>query len=129
MSTEENAVFDVAQFELEDFATLEILNKKGDPMLVGGKPVTFDIYGPGSSQAVAWENKQNRDMMNRAVAAARGKAKDVDVRKEMAEKLAAVTKAVNNFPVDGGALAIYQNAKLSFIADQVARFHADTANF
>ena len=47
----------------------------------------------------------------------------------MVEKLVARTRAVNNFPVPGGARAIYANPRLNYITRQAITFMNDDANF
>ena len=46
-----------------------------------------------------------------------------------AERLAGCTESIDNFPIEGGALALYSNPKLSYITDQVIKFLDDTENF
>lgn len=122
--------FDLSAYELDDFAICEINGKKGDGPLIGpdGEPVTIEVWGPGSAAAIAWENKQSRDITNRAMKAARGKHHDIDARRDFVAKLVAHTKAVNHF-IPMTPEELYGNPKLGYISDQVARFMGDTANF
>lgn len=125
--------FDVSKYELEDTAILTVQNAKGDDDLIGAdgtNPVTIELYGSGSRQQVKALHKAGQQAQLRLAALVRGK---VDKRaaeaadKEMAAKLAACTRAINNFPVEPEAL--YLNPKLGYITKQVIRFLDDDANF
>ncbi len=123
--------FDIAQFELEDTATLTVQNARDDgDLLVDGKPVTIRIYGTGSEQFAKAEHRAVNAATNRMQAAFRGKAVKNQAelsQKDLAEKLAACTASIENFPVD--PLALYSNNKLGYIRNQVVKFLADDANF
>lgn len=120
--------FNIADYELQDFGVCEINDKKGDPLKgPNGKQVTIELWGPGSEAAIAWENKQNKAITDRAMKQARGKAIEMDARKDMVSKLVAHTKSINNFPLTPEAL--YGNPKLAHIHDQAWRYMNDTGNF
>ena len=126
-------MFDVTQFELNDTAVLTVQNAKGDDdLLVNGKPVKITLYGTGSSQFAKAEHKAMNAATARMQAAFRGKpiknASEVNAE-ELAEKLAACTANIENFPIEGGALALYSNNRLSYIRKQVVKFLDDDANF
>lgn len=127
------AGFDLSSYELEDTATLTVQNAKGDDDLIGadGKnPVSIDLYGSGSRQAVKALHKAGQAVQNRVHALVRGKVDPKAAEKadaEMVDKLVACTKAVNNFPVD--PVDLYANPKLGYITKQVIRFLDDDANF
>jgi hypothetical protein len=128
-----SALFDVSQFELQDSAVLTVQNvARTDDLLVGGKPVKITIYGPGSAQGVRALHKAGQQAALRMQALLRGKvdkdaAKSADSERVM--KLVGITANIENFPVPGGAVAIYGNPKLIDIADQVEGFFNDKANF
>lgn len=124
--------FDLSQFETTDTATLTVLNPKGDELLVNGEPVTITLYGPGSRQFVNAKYKLDNANQARSIAMLRGKtAKNAaeEMRQQQAEFYAAITVSLDNFPIEGGALALYMNPKLSYITDQVEKFISDTENF
>jgi len=125
--------FDITQFELDDTATLTIQDASlENDLLVDGKPVLFILYGPGSTEHMKAQHKANNAANLRAYAAVRGKAaKDSSELGEQDQnvKLASCTKDITNFPVEGGALAIYSNNKLCYIKKQVEEFLASYANF
>ena len=124
--------FDLSQFETTDTATLTVMNPKGDELLVNGEPVTITLYGPGSKQFVNAKYKLDNANQTRSIAMLRGKtAKNAaeEIRQQQAEFYASITVSLDNFPIDGGALALYMNPKLSYITDQVEKFISDTENF
>ena len=126
-------MFDVTQFELNDTAVLTVQNAKGDDDLkVNGLPVKITLYGTGSEQFAKAEHKAMNAATARMQAAFRGKpiknASEVNAT-ELAEKLAACTANIENFPIEGGALALYSNNRLAYIRKQVVKFLDDDANF
>ena len=124
--------FDLAAFEAADTADLQVLNPKNEPVLVEGKPVTITLYGPGSTFYAKAQARLNDALSTRSFAALRGKPLKETAEEQqllIAEKLAACTKVISNFPIDGGALALYTNPKLGYITNQVSQFIEDWANF
>lgn len=124
--------FDLSQYELEDTAILNVLNAQGDDDLIGpdGNPVTIELYGPGSTQAVNVDRKNGQRAAARMQALVRGKVgknEALDAEAEAVERLVALTKKINNFPIEPQDL--YSNPKLSYISTQVQKFLADTSNF
>lgn len=123
--------FSIEAYEAADTAILEVLSQKEEPLIgVDGKPVTIELYGPGSSQYTKAQAKIDSASQTRAFAAIRGKSlKDgpEETRKLTAEKFAACTKSINNFPV--AAIDIYNNPKLGYITSQVAKFVEDWSAF
>jgi hypothetical protein len=132
MSEQDNnaPAFDMSAFEAADTATVDILTPKGEPLMVGDKAVSIEVYGPGSEQYMKATAKLNSGAQARAFAGLKGKVDKNPLeteRKERAEKLAACTKQVNNFPV--APIDLYSNPKLGYITNQVARFIEDWSNF
>jgi hypothetical protein len=125
------AGFNLADFEARDTAILEIQNIKGDgPLLVNGQPVRVEIRSPGTREALNAQHKIETAATAKTFAAMRGKAvKETADGKlaERADKLAAVTVRIENFPIDPHTL--YSNPKMGWFTQQVAEFHADFANF
>ncbi len=124
--------FDLSAFEAADVGILEVQTAAGDPMLYKGQPVKFHLYGPGSAEFVRITARLDAASQARTFAALRGKgskgAAD-EQRADMITKLSACTKHVENFPIPGGAKAIYENPRLGYITSQVTRFLDDWANF
>lgn len=126
----QSSVFNVADFEAADTAILEVTDRKGDPLLYNGQPVTIELYSPGSSEYLRATHKVATAQQTATFAAIRGKPIKETVEgniHKQAEKLAACTADVRNFPV--AAFDIYANPKLGYITNQVAKFIEDWANF
>lgn len=125
--------FNLAEFEAADTAVLDVQNKKDDgPLLVNGQPVQIVLHSPGSAEYIRAEAKANQAAQARTFAALRGKpVKETpeEARQKNADKLAACTVELRNFPIDGGALALYNNPKLGYITAQVEKFLSDWGNF
>lgn len=132
MSNDNNS-FNLADFEAADTAVLDVQNKKDDgPLLVNGQPVQIVLHSPGSAEYIRAEAKANQAAQARTFAALRGKpVKETpeEARQKNADKLAACTVEMRNFPIDGGALALYNNPKLGYITAQVEKFLSDWGNF
>jgi hypothetical protein len=125
--------FDLSQYESRDTAVLTVQNPKGDDLIgVNGETVKITLYGPGSKQYVNAKYKFDNAMQTRSVALLRGKASKNAAEENaqlLAERLAACTAQIENFPIEGGALALYSNPKLGYITDQVTKFLDDHENF
>lgn len=126
--------FTLADYELEDTATLVVQNAKktGDLIGMDGRsPVTIDLYGSGSRQAVKALHRAGLVAQRRLHDVVRGKLDPKAAEKadeEMVEKLAACTAAIHNFPVTD-AIELYRNPKLGYITKQVTAFLDEDANF
>lgn len=133
MSNQETAVaaFNITDFEAIDTAWLEVQNKKDDaPLLFNGAPVRIEVRSPGTKEAMGAQHKIDTANTNKTFAAMRGKSSKDTVEgniTQRAEKLAAVTTQIENFPVS--AKDLYSNPKLGYITEQVVKFHGDWANF
>lgn len=130
--TADTADFDLSAFEVTETATLDVIGLNEEPLLHKGQPVRITVHGPGSAAFVRAEGKAAAASQARAMAALRGKVSKTDrdeQRQQLAEKLAAVTVQIDNFPIPGGALALYANPKLGYITHQVEKFLGDWANF
>lgn len=122
--------FNLSAYELEDTSTLTVQNAAGTGDLLGadGKPVTIELYGPGSDTARAAEHKEATAAAVRMRKVIQGKV-DVSLEeKEEVAKLVRRTKKISdNFPIAPEAL--YSNRKLVYIHNQVRKHLADEANF
>jgi hypothetical protein len=125
--------FDVSAFEIEDTAVLEVQNlKRTGDLLYNGQPVRITIYSPGSKQGVKALHKASLAAQMALRATFQGKIdKDGPAQAEenRAAKLVAITASIENFPIPGGAAALYANPKLRDITDQVEEFFGNSANF
>lgn len=126
-----NTQFDIAAFEARDTAWLEVENQKGDgPLMVNGAPVRIEIRSPGTKEAMSAQHRLETAASTRTYAAMRGKAIKETVESklsERAEKLAAVTVGIENFPVSPKEL--YLNPKMGWLTEQVSSFHGGWENF
>lgn len=124
--------FDLSQFELSETATLTVLNPRGEELTYNGNPVKITLYGAGSKEYVAAKYKfdnANTALMRAMLSNKQVKNAAEETAKNTAEFLAACTANIDNFPIDGGALAIYSNPKLKYITDQVDKFLGESENF
>ena len=127
--------FDVSRYELADSAVLTLQNLERTDDLTGadGKnPVKITVYSPGSTQGVRALHKAGQAAQLRLQGLVRGKVEKnaaIAADAERVIKLVEITANIDNFPVEGGATAIYSNPKLGDIADQVESFFSDKANF
>lgn len=124
--------FDLSAFENVESGTFTVLDRDGDEMLFDGKPVKITMHGTGSKPQVAAERKKIKAAKQVLYAGIGGRvaknAEEEEFARE-AEYLAACTISIENFPIPGGALALYSNQKLSYITKQAQRFLAEDANF
>lgn len=123
--------FDLSQYELNDTATLIVQDATGDhDLMVDGKQVKINLFGSGSEEYAKAEHRANNAQTLRLQASFRGKtvknASELSAN-ELAEKLAACTQSIENFPID--ALSLYKNNRLGYIRKQVIKFLDDDANF
>jgi len=125
--------FDVSQYELEDTFVLTLKNARGDDDLLGsdGKPVTAELYSPGSPAGVKALHKSSRAAQARTWRMMREQPDPndaVNAEKEHAQKLADFTKSISeNFPV--APLQLYSNPRLLYINRQVEREIDKLGNF
>jgi len=129
------AVFNLAHYEAAETGILTIKKQDGSGPLKGpnGEPVTIELYGPGSEVYVMAQVEFDRSNSERTMQAMLGGKVDDDVavaqRAAQTRKLVAITKAINNFPIPGGAKALYENRRLGYIRNQVVGFADSWANF
>lgn len=107
------------------------LRDANDELMAG---VAVNVYGPGSKQYAAAQSRQQNRMIDKLKS--KGKTDQTAEQKaaETAEFLADITVGFENLEYDGKegralALAVYSDVTIGFIADQVAKFVGDWANF
>ncbi|MBP7647150.1 MAG: hypothetical protein KA751_10405 [Comamonas sp.] len=126
-------MFDLSQYELNETSVMVVRNARDDDDLIGAdgtNPVTITFYGSGSEQFAKAEHKANNASTARLQAAFRGQAvknQSELSQTELAQKLAACTASIDNFPV--APLDLFKNNKLSYIRKQAIRFLEADANF
>lgn len=124
--------FDITQFENLDEGSFNVRLQNGDEMMIGGKPVVIRMHGLGSKAQVRAEYKLTREGNANVVRAATGRQTpnaEEESFKRVAEYLAACTIDVENWPGEGGAIAIYMNHKLGYITEQADKFLKNPINF
>jgi hypothetical protein len=125
--------FSGEEYELTDTSVLTLKNKRGDEDLLGsdGKPVTVEIWSPGSEAGVQAMHQAGRAMAQRTSRMVRGENDSKDAEKaerERAVKLTKITKRISdNFPISPANL--YANPKLQYISAQVEKHFSDFGNF
>lgn len=123
--------FDISQFEASKTAVLDVMDKTGaSPLMNDGKPVQIVMYGPGTEESVRAEQAVAQAATARVFATMRGKPSKEspeELRKQAAQKLAAVTKELVNFPIE--PIALYMNPALGYITQQAEKFQQDWGNF
>jgi hypothetical protein len=121
------------QWELDDTSTFTLRNARGDDDLLGtdGKPVTANIYGPGSVQGRKAKFKFNRSRDLRSFRAMRGDYPPNDMEnaeRERSEKLTAITESLSsNSPYT--AAQLFTNPKLCYLHDQFDEQFSKDGNF
>lgn len=125
--------FDVSQFEVDETAVLTVQNLKGDDdLLYDGQQVKITLYSTGSRAGVKALHRAGQQSQLRLQGILRGKTSKTaaeDADREQVEKLVAFTAQIENFPIPGGAEALYSNPKLGYIRKQVEEFLSNDANF
>lgn len=132
MTGNTEGVFDVAMFEARDWALFELTDARGAPLMFNGQVVSVELFGPGSEPYAKAQSRIDSAAQTRTYAALRGKSNKsaADENKALqVEKLTACTRKLNNFPIPGGAQKVYENPKLGFLTEQVAKLIEDWANF
>lgn len=124
--------FDISKFELAETARINILDPRGDELQVDGKPVVIVVYGAGSQKFVNAKYKldnSNTALMRSMLSNKQVKNMALEQTQAQAQFLADCTKELENFPIEGGAIALYSNPKLGYITEQVDKFLGSSENF
>lgn len=118
-----------------DTGILHLADETGEKMYDGDKPVTVEVYGPGSKVFLKAQSENEDRLINRM---ATGKSKQVDSpeakARRQAEFLADTTVGFTGMGYDelqGREMhvAIYGDSSIGFIGKQVREFQADWGNF
>ena len=132
-------MFDIASQSAADTAPIHLKGLDGEHLYDNGKPVRIVIYGPGSKQFAAVEDRQTNRALKRMqdndgkIAVAPPEQRE----REAAEDLAAITVRFENFDYSPAAdkpdaekfMALYMDRKLGYITKQVQKAVADWGNF
>ncbi|MEG2468987.1 MAG: hypothetical protein RSB86_16555 [Comamonas sp.] len=135
-------MFELQTAEAQETSVLHLKDVQGELMhakdAAGQElPVTVVVYGPGSDQYQKAQLRAQRramQMFKKKGAKAADSRTAEERRSDDADLLADITVSFGNLTYKGLegralALAIYQNPKLGFIADQVNSHAGDWANF
>lgn len=129
-----NAVFNLAHYEAAETGTLTFKRQDGKgPLLFNGQPVTAEMFGPGSEvhvQAQVEFERAKTDRTMQIMQAGKFDEESAAVYLDAVNKrLAACTKSLNNFPIEGGVPALLKNQKLGYMRNQMLAFLDSWANF
>lgn len=126
---------DIRKFKVNQTARLVLNDAKGNPMVGDdGKEVAVIVHGPASKQFA----KARQAQSNRAIDKFKTKGKSdqtpEQTAKETAEFLADCTESFENLDYDGLAgddlaMAVYMDASIGFVAEQINKHIGDWANF
>lgn len=98
------------------------------------KPIAVRLHGPGSKEYARAQAAQHNRMLEALRRKGKSEKTAEQLRDEKAEFLADCTEAFEHVDYDGLqgrelALAVYGDATLGFIADQVGKFLGEWGNF
>ena len=125
----------LSDYEVKETEVVVLNDALGSPMIADdGKEIAINVYSPGSKKfAKAQAAKSNRTL---DILRKKGKSDQTaeSIAEERATYLADCTESFENIEFDkleGKALfkAVYADESLGFIADQVATYLGDWANF
>lgn len=126
---------DIKKFAVEQTGRVHLRDADGELMYTDdGKEIAINVYSPGSKQYA----KAQASKSNRTIDLLRKKGKSDQTPESIAEEkalfLSDCTSSFENIDLDkleGKALykAVYADQSLGFIADQVAEYLGDWANF
>lgn len=125
---------DARKFAVEETGTLELRDHREELIVEDGKQATVTIYGPGSKTYAKAQAAQSNRLMDKLKRKGKTEESAEEKAREQSEFLASITKEFQNFTygdLQGEAMfkAIYADRDIGFIADQVAKFASDWANF
>lgn len=127
-----------------NMAALHLLDASDEPMFANGadgnpdpeKPCRINVYSPGSKQYANASARRNNRNFERIRGNKKANQSAEEQRRESAEFCADCTHSVENFtygdklPASREELvAMYSDAGIGFIAEQVAKFGAEWGNF
>lgn len=126
-----NDSLDFTSYFLTDATAVDIDLPNGEPMLYEGKPVRVHVFGPASAPYAKAQEIMQREATKRVLNGLSGKSKKQEKEDPEADAkfLIAITESIENFPFPGGIDAIYRDARLKYVNDQVRNFVNDSANF
>jgi hypothetical protein len=127
-------MFDISSLAVSETTIVELETPDGDPLTNDkGEALSITIYGPGSKPFQRAQGIRNRAVLE-FVKKGGKKMKDNEQRELDAEFLAACTVSFNGFgykDLTGAEMfkAVYLDASIGFISEQVNKAIGDWANF
>lgn len=126
---------DIRKFAVNTTARLVLNDASGEPIVTDdGQEVAVNVYGPASKQFAQARQNQNNRLVDKIKIKGKAEQTAAKTARETAEFLADCTASFENLERDdltGDALAkaVYADASIGFIADQVNKHIGDWANF
>lgn len=127
---------DIRKFAVEETSIIELLDANELPMIGDDKkPMTITVWGPGSREYARAQAAQSNRVIDKIKRKGKTNETAEDKAREQAEFLAGCTKEFSdNIEYDdlkGAALfkAVYSDADIGFIAEQVAKHLGEWSNF
>ncbi|MBS0424613.1 MAG: hypothetical protein JSR71_09380 [Proteobacteria bacterium] len=128
---------DIRKFAVAQTSRLHLCDANDDPMYADEektRPITVNLYGPGSKQYAGAQAAQNNRMIDKLKR--KGKAEQTAEQRaaEAAKFLSACTESWENMEYgdltgDELSIAVYSDVSIGFIADQVTKHIGDWVNF
>lgn len=127
-------MFDISKLAVSPTSIINLEDTEGDQLVnEKGEPISITVFGPGSKQYQKAQAVRNRAILE-CVRKGGKKMRDDDQREMDAEFLSACTASFNGFAykdLTGAEMfkAVYLDASIGFIAEQVNKTIGDWANF
>jgi hypothetical protein len=131
--------FDFSQLELVDTFEHQVVDARGNDVVIDGVPFTITLASPGTTEAVKAQFKMDEARTARtlgSMAGTKSKRTYLDEIKETADFLMAITKATSipsiTYKGKTGFAAIeqmYLEPKLTYIPRNAMKAHKDEGNF
>ena len=126
---------DIRKYAVEPTSKLHLRDANDELMFTDeGKPVAVNLYGPGSKQYARAQAAQNNRLLDKLKRKGKSDQTAEQRAAESSEFLADCTESFENLEYDNLAgrelfMAVYADVSIGFVADQVAKYISDWANF
>ena len=128
-------MFDISKFAVSPTSTINLEDAEGDQLVnEKGEPISITVYGPGSKHYQKAQGVRNRAIVEYVRKGSKKTMRDDDQQEMDAEFLSACTASFNGIAykdLTGAEMfkAVYLDASIGFIAEQVNKAIGDWANF
>lgn len=119
--------------------TFQLKDANDEPLVTdNGQPCNVTIYGPGSKEFVTASQAKSEKLVAKVLKGKEAKLTPLEAQRAQIEFLAAVTESIDLDYVDDSGVAlegidklraIYSDASIGFIAEQVSNKLGDWGNF